>query len=285
MIEAVITMKEFICGKYKLDIGKKTYIMGILNVTPDSFSDGGKYVSFEKAVNYAKQMVLDGADIIDLGAVSTRPFSEHVSPEEEWTRLENVLPALVDSLRVPVSVDTYNVSTAEKCLDCGASIINDVSGIFSSDMAEIIKKYNAGWILMHGGIKNGGAETEREYENGIISSVNEFFDKVKNEAVKEGVALSNICVDPGFGFSKNTAQNTQLLEKFQDIRNSGFPLLCALSKKRFIGDLSFSPHVGDRLMGTLAANVSAVLKGADIIRVHDVSEHSKFFSVIDSIYR
>lgn len=285
MIEAVILMKKFICRDFTLSLGKKTYIMGILNVTPDSFSDGGKYLATENAVAHAKKMESEGADIIDVGAASTRPFSDAVTPQEEWQRLEKVLPAIISSVNIPVSVDTYNRYVAEKCLKLGVSIINDVSGVFSSDLADIIKKYNAGWILMHGGVMLGDAGSERDYKEGIISSVNGFFEEVRKKAEENLFPLSNICVDPGFGFSKNTLQNTQLLESFDELNASDLPLLCALSRKRFIGELSSSPDVNDRLMGTLAANASAVIKGADILRVHDVKEHRRFFDVIDTLYR
>ncbi len=278
-------MKEFICGKYRFPLGKKTYIMGILNITPDSFSDGGKYNTVEKAVSHAKQMLIDGADIIDIGAASTRPFSNPVSPEEEWERLSGVLSVLLKDIKAPVSVDTYNASTAEKCLAAGVSIINDVSGIFSSEMAGLIKKYNAGWIVMHGGVKTGGAETEKEYEDGIVPSVKDFFACVKKQATDIGVPSERICFDPGFGFSKNTEQNSELLKNFDELKECASPLLCALSKKRFIGELSYSADTEHRLEGTLAANALAVIKGADFIRVHDIAEHKKFFSLIDSICR
>lgn len=278
-------MKTFKCSKYALPLGNKTYIMGILNVTPDSFSDGGKYFDCNSALEHASSMIEDGADIIDIGAVSTRPYSQDVSEDEEWKRLQYIVPELVKHFSIPISIDTYNVSTAEKCLDCGADIINDVSGIFNNKMAEIVKKYNAGWILMHGGIKISKAEDFIVYSGGIVRCVNEFFDEMLNKTKAADINPEFVCLDPGFGFAKDVEQNSELLKNAEKLKHGKSALLCALSKKRFVGALSNAQNTDDRVAGTLAANLIAVEKGADIVRVHDVKCHNQALSLFDAICR
>ena len=266
-------MKEFVFNGRSLIADKRPYIMGILNVTPDSFSDGGKYNTLENALRHTEEMLRDGADIIDIGAVSTRPFSDKVTEEEEWTRLEEILPAIRKAFPEAVlSVDTVSPVVAEKSLLAGADIINDVSGVFLSDMAEIIKKYDCGWVVMHGGVSVRLAEEVTAFPQGIVSDVNGFFEKMLEEADAFGIPRSRICLDPGFGFSKTNVQNRELLENFGKINKYGCTLMCALSRKRFIRETA-----GDReeavIAKTVEANALAVRHGADIIRVHDVKEH------------
>jgi len=278
-------MNRFIAGGHSLELGKKTYIMGILNVTPDSFSDGGKYFTLKEAMRQAERMIDEGADIIDVGAVSTRPFSEYVSPEEEWERLKDILCEIRKNFIVPVSIDTFNPFTAERCLDSGADIINDVSGVFSSEMAELIKRYNCGWVVMHGGVSVRKTEEETVFSDGIINDVNNFFEDILREITLLGIPKEHICLDAGFGFSKNNEQNNELLENYEKINKYGLPLLCALSRKRFIGELTGDTDSEKRDEGTLAANIIACSKGADIIRVHNVALHKKAFLVFDGICR
>ncbi|MBQ9945270.1 MAG: dihydropteroate synthase [Clostridia bacterium] len=277
-------MSIFNAGRFSLAEDQKTYIMGILNVTPDSFSDGGKFFSVKNALMQTEKMINDGADIIDVGAVSTRPFSDAVSPQEEWGRLEKVLFEIRRNFSVPVSVDTFSPYTAIRCLDAGVDIINDVSGVFSSEMAEIIKKYDCGWIMMHGGVGLRRAEEETVYEKGIIKDVNDFFSDMKEKAVSFGISSERLCFDPGFGFSKNTAQNTELLKNFDKLQTDGCALLCGLSRKRFIGEITETADASDRDAGTLAADIIASIKGADIVRVHNVAIHKKAFSIFDEAF-
>lgn len=277
-------MNSFNAGRFSLGKFEKTYIMGILNVTPDSFSDGGKYFSLSDAVSQTEKMIEEGADIIDIGAVSTRPFSEYVSPEEEWNRLRNVLYEIRRNYSVPLSIDTFNPCTAERCLDMGADIINDVSGVFSSEMAEIIKKYDCGWIMMHGGVALRKTEAEVQYKNGIINDINAFFDEMQTAALESGIAADRICFDAGFGFSKNNDRNIELLERFGNLKTNGRALLSSLSRKRFIGELTGEADSKKRDEGTLAANIVACMNGADIIRVHNVALHRKTFDVLDKTY-
>ena len=268
-------MNELICGNYSLAYEEKKYIMGILNVTPDSFSDGGKYNNKYASLKHTEKMIEDGADIIDIGAVSTKPFSEKVSEEEEWHRLKDILPAVRKHFDVPVSVDTFSPYVAQRCLEEGADIINDVSGIFLSDMAAVTKKYNCGWIIMHGGVLLRKTEDETEFADGIINDINCFFEDMVSRIVESGIARNRICLDAGFGFSKNNCQNIELLNNYEKLNKDGLPLLCALSRKRFIGELYEETDPIKRDKGTLEANAIALSKGADILRVHNVSLHKK----------
>lgn len=285
IILSVKKLRFFRCGNYSLPLGAKTYIMGILNVTPDSFSDRGKYFSASSAVRRAEQMIEVGCDIIDIGAVSTRPFASYVSPAEEWDRLKNIVPEIKSRYTLPLSVDTYDVGTAEKCLSLGADIINDVSGVFSADMAALIKKYGAGWILMHGGVNINKPEDYVDYKGGILNCVNIFFDDMLKKTKEQGIMPENICLDPGFGFAKNTEQNVELVKNFSKLKTGSSALLCALSNKRFIGEISMCASVDDRIAGTLAANLLCAERGADILRVHNVACHKKALRALDTIIK
>lgn len=278
-------MSKYIFGKKELPMGRKTYIMGILNVTPDSFSDGGRFLSPDKALAGALEMLEDGADIIDVGAVSTRPFSEKISDEEEWDRLFPVLKALRKSFSVPISVDTFNPLNIKRSLDSGADIINDVGGVFLSETAQLIKEYNAGWVIMHGGVRLADAGASVCYKNGIIDDVNSFFEDMLNKMRENNVPIDNICLDPGFGFSKDPLQNIELLRRLDEIKKGELPLLCALSRKRFIGELSGEKIAEKRDIPTLGANLAAVARGADILRVHNVSLHKQALNTADCILR
>ncbi len=255
---------------------KKAYIMGILNVTPDSFSDGGKFNCINEALSHTKYMIDEGADIIDIGAVSTRPFADAVSENEEWERIKDILREIKKNYKIPVSIDTFNPGTAERCLDMGADVINDVSGVFNPLMADIIKKYNCGWVIMHGGVYVRKTEAHAEFADGIINDVNRFFDKMLESIALYGIPAENICLDPGFGFSKDTRQNMQLLDNLEKINKHSLPMLCALSRKRFIGELSGESEPEKRDAATLSANLKAISKGADIIRVHNVTLHKEY---------
>ncbi|MBR3974351.1 MAG: dihydropteroate synthase [Clostridia bacterium] len=278
-------MREFIMRDKKLVLGNKTYIMGIVNITPDSFSDGNQFFSVESALTQCEKLIADGADIIDIGACSTRPDSTPVSEEEEWERLKGILPELRKMTDAPISVDTFRESIAEECLEMGADIINDVSGVYSSSMAQLIKKYNAGWILMHGGVKTGKTESIVDFENGVVQSVQDFFDAVLLNAKNDGLNESNICLDIGFGFSKTNEQNIELFKNLDTLDTGLSALLSGLSRKRFIGALSEDTDVSDRLGGTLASNVLSVEKGVDIVRVHEVALHRKALTLADKLYR
>lgn len=278
-------MREFTARGKRLVLGNKTYIMGIINITPDSFSDGNKFFSPENAIAQCRKLINDGADIIDIGACSTRPFSQIVDEDEEWNRLKEVLIDLRKQKNIIISVDTFRESVAEKCLEYGADIINDVGGIYNKKMAELIKKYNAGWVIMHGGVLTDKTESVKEYPDGVVQEVQNFFDEVLENAENDGFDLSHICLDPGFGFSKTNEQNIELLKNL-NVLDTGFcALLSGLSRKRFIGELSEDDDLSDRLGGTLAANIMSIEKGADIIRVHEVKIHKKAVTTADKLFR
>lgn len=256
----------------------KPVIMGILNFTPDSFSDGGNYNSLDSAYKHVKQMIEDGAGIIDIGACSTRPGSIFATEEEEWERLSVILPFMKSEFDIPLSVDTFYTENIKKCLDIGITIINDVGGRFNRAIADDIRNYGASWVLMHGGVNS--CEKEGNYPIGIVNSVQQFFDEVLDEASVYGIPKENIILDPGFGFAKNTADNAVLLNSLSMLDTDGSKLLIGLSRKRFIGELSHDDDKTDRLGGTLAANIVSVLSGADIIRTHEIAVHNKAINFV-----
>lgn len=268
-------MQHFVCcdNSYYND---KIYIMGILNVTPDSFSDGGMFFAVDNAVAQAEKMQNDGADFIDIGAVSTRPGASFVSEQEEMNRLLPVLQALQGRLIIPISVDTFRPAVAELALQNGADIINHV-GDFSEDMANVVCKYHAGWIAVH---TVGESANAVEYPDGVVSAVQHFIDDYYNKATAAGVQPSQLMFDPGFGFAKNTMQNKLLLDNLEKLNTHGCFLMTALSRKRFVGELTGVSNPKDRLHGTLQFDRIATEKGSCILRVHDVKEHKEMLERI-----
>lgn len=250
------------CRDKKIEYGKKVIIMGIVNITPDSFSDGGEHFLPEDAVKCALELQDDGADIIDIGAQSTRPGHTPVSSDEEWNRLEPVLKALNGKISVPVSVDTYYPEVAEKALKSGVDIINDVSGIISQKMAKIVKNTRCGWIIMHNGA-------------GSPADVKTFFENAVKACENSGINKSQLCFDMGIGFGKDYDENMTLLANAADYKIDGFPLLLGTSRKRVIGTGSNQPDPKQRIYGNIAADTAAVLGGVDIIRVHDVKNEKQ----------
>jgi dihydropteroate synthase len=241
-------------------------IMGILNVTPDSFFDGDAYFSPELAGERALELEAQGADIIDIGAQSTRPGSVPVPPEEELNRLMPVLEKIIGQIKIPVSIDTYYPEVAEQALAHGAAIINDVSGKFNPKMAEVIARYYAGWILMH---NNGGADAVPAYEPDVVTAVKKSLIEMTELAMNFGIAREQLCVDPGIGFGKSREDNLRLIANICELKMDNIALLAGVSRKRVIGE-EYAPH--DRLAGTIAAHVMAQMGGADILRVHDVKD-------------
>lgn len=249
------------CKDKTIEYGKKVLIMGILNVTPDSFSDGGDHFGTADAVDCALQLCQQGADILDIGAQSTRPGHIPVSAEEEWARLEPVLSALNGRITVPMSVDTYYPSVAEKALKNGADIINDVSGIISREMSEIVKNTGCGWILMHNG-------------TGSCAQVREFFINSVQACLSAGIDKQQLCLDMGIGFGKSYEESMELLANADSYKLDGYPLLLGTSRKRVIGQGSAQTEPKERTYGNIAADTVGILKGVDIVRIHDVA-HEK----------
>ena len=272
----------FRAGKHEFPLGKKTYVMGILNCTPDSFSDGGLYNSPEAAVNHAIRMQSEGADIIDIGANSTRPDAIILSGEDEKKRLMPILEVVRKAVDVAISVDTFYPVCAGAALEAGADIINDISGVFNSDMAELAKKYGAGYVVTHNPC---GAGVTAEYPDGAVSEIRRFFDDSIRLAEECGLPMSSLCLDPGLGFIKAYKDNLEILRYADRLKSSGVALLFAGSRKRFIGTASGVEDSRLRDWGTVAAHTAAIAGGADIIRVHDVAAAVQGARVADAIYR
>lgn len=273
-------MKIFRYVKGEFNLEDRPLIAGIVNVTPDSFSDGGLFLEADNAVRHAGKLFSDGADIIDLGAMSTRPGSEPVTVREEISRLAPVLEKLQNK-DIIISIDTVNPETAEYCLLNGADIINDVSGVFNKDMADVVKKYHAGWIMTH--TCNVPSGSVVDYPDGVINAVNDFFDDFLQKCDNFGISREYICIDPGFGFAKTTADNIELLKNLGRTVRDDVAHMTALSRKRFIGELTKTENASDRLYGTLAADMIALMKGTDILRVHDVNETLQTIAIYNSI--
>ena len=258
--------------------------MGILNVTPDSFYDGGLWLGAEEAARHALGMVAAGADVIDIGAQSTRPGHVPVSPEEEMKRLLPVLEKLKGRISVPLSIDTHDPEVAAAALECGAAIINDVSGVIAPHMADVVRKSGAGWIIMHTGC--GDASFVPEYPgNDIVAAVRGFFTEGTNKACELGVPQAALCLDPGIGFGKTHEHNLTLLRNVAKLRLPEYALLTAASRKRVVGLACNEPDAKKRLPGTLAAHTAAIAGWTDFIRVHDVPESVQAARMADAIYR
>lgn len=269
---------------FSFEINKRTYIMGILNVTPDSFFDGGQWNSPEKAVEHALKMQEDGADIIDIGAQSTRPGSILLSEDEELEIIKKYIPAVTSAVNVPVSVDTFYPKVAEYCLENGAKIINDVSSKMDREMALVVKKHNAGWIVMHTG--NASASQEADYSKcgGVVNDVLAFFDKAEKIAAEYSISHENICFDMGFGFGKSHFDNLELLRNTDKLKFPERALLTALSCKRLVKNETGADGY-DRVFGTLAADTLAIAGGTDFIRVHHVKEACLAAKMTDAVVR
>lgn len=261
-----------------LPIGKQTLVMGVLNVTPDSFSDGGEFFSLDKALAHAEQMIAEGADIIDVGGESTRPGGAAiVSAEEELKRVLPVIKQLAARLDVPISIDTTKASVARGALDAGAAIVNDISALrFEPQIADEVAKSGAGLVLMHS-LGTPGALHGLPPVADIIEEVTSSLRSSIEIAEERGVRRESIVIDPGIGFGKSHEQNIELIKNLDQIIAAfpDFPLLIGTSRKSFIGrilaDANGNPApVGERLHGSLATLTAAVLKGAHIVRVHDV---------------
>ncbi|MDR1828510.1 MAG: dihydropteroate synthase [Methylobacteriaceae bacterium] len=256
-----------------------TRIMGILNVTPDSFSDGGHYAALEFALEHALLMHAEGADIIDVGGESTRPGYREIPAAEETARVVPVIRALAGFVPLPVSVDTYKAAVADAALSAGASIVNDIWGLQrDADMAAVIARHKAGVIVMHNRI-------ETDAETDIVADMLSFFRRSLEIAGRAGVDAGGIVLDPGIGFGKTRTQNISAINAVPVLKEAfGLPVLVGASRKSLIGAITGSP-VEERLAGTLAAHMMAVQRGADIIRVHDVKAHKDALKVISAIER
>lgn len=262
--------------------GKRTYVMGILNITPDSFSDGGQYVEPQAAVERALVMLAQSADMVDVGAQSTRPGAVAITAEEEIERLSPVLARLCGTLTVPVSVDTFFPLTARFALEHGAAVINDVSGTVNEEVVDLVKQHRAGLIVMHNG--GGAGATQTEYPGGVVRAVREFFDASIDRALSLGLPKEQLCLDPGIGFGKSHEDNLALLRHLREL-NTDVALLTGASRKRVVGIATGETDPADRVAGTVAAHTAAIAGGTDFIRVHDVAQAVQGARMADALYR
>jgi dihydropteroate synthase len=256
--------------------------MGVLNATPDSFSDGGLYLDPEAALARALTMVEQGADLLDIGAESTRPGSNPVEEHEELRRLIPVVRAVCRKVAVPVSVDTRKARVAEQALDAGATIINDISALqFDAEMASVVARYGAGIVLMHMQGTPKDMQQAPHYVN-VTDEVHVFFQERMQAALNAGISPDRILLDPGIGFGKNLEHNLTLLARFHALTTLGRPVLIGVSRKAFIGRV-LDRQVDERLMGTAAAVAVAVFNGARVVRVHDVEQIRDVVRVTEAI--
>lgn len=261
------------CGPYTLDFDKKTIIMGILNATPDSFSDGGKYNNIEQAVERAKEMVKNGADIIDIGGESTRPGYTVISDEEEIERVVPLIEAISKQVSVPISIDTYKAQVAQKAVEAGAHIINDIWGAKADEkMAAVAAQYQVPIILMHN-------RHDRNYSHFIRDVLNDLYESI-NIVKQAGVKDDQIILDPGIGFAKDFKENILMMQHLDTLTALGYPVLLGTSKKSMIGQALDLP-VKERMEGTGATVCYGIQKGCQIIRIHDVKEMSRMAKMMD----
>jgi dihydropteroate synthase len=257
-------------------IGTRPLIMGILNVTPDSFSDGGRFLAPDAALAHAQQMVKDGCDIIDIGAESTRPGATPVAIEDELARLEPALILLAEKLDAPLSIDTTKPAIAARAGALGAAVINDVWGLQQDPaMADVVAAAGTAVVVTH-----NRAETDKSLD--IIDDIHRFFDRSLAIAERAGIPYRHIILDPGIGFAKSSRQNRDVIARLAELKDYDLPILIGASRKRFLGALT-GDGIEGTLIGTLTVSLMAIAAGADIVRVHDVAEHAAALKVLQTL--
>lgn len=269
------TQEQLICGPYTLDFSKKTIVMGILNATPDSFSDGGKFNTVEIAVERAREMVANGADIIDIGGESTRPGFAAVSLEEELERVIPVIKAISEQVHVPISIDTYKAEVAKQAIEAGAQIINDVWGAKADEnMGQVAADLGVPIVLMHN-------RHDRNYKVFMRDVLNDLYESIAI-VKKAGVKDENIILDPGIGFARDYQENLLTMQNLDLFVRLGYPVLLGTSRKTMIGQALDLP-VHERMEGTGATVCYGIQKGCQIIRIHDVKEMSRMAKMMDAL--
>jgi dihydropteroate synthase len=279
-------------GNKNFELGKQIIIMGTLNVTPDSFSDGGKFFSIDSAVDHAIVMQKEGADIIDIGGESTRPGAKSVSIDEEINRVIPVLEELVKKIKIPISIDTYKSKIAEKALEIGANMINDITALQGDKLlANVIAEYEVPVCLMHMKGSPRNMQIKPLYDD-VVKEIYSFLKKRTNYAISCDIKKENIIIDPGLGFGKRTGKgiedNCEIIKRLAELKKLGYPILVGASRKTFIGNICGVEKplpTTERLEGSLAAACVAVVNGADIIRVHDVKQTRRCIDIVDRITR
>jgi dihydropteroate synthase len=271
---------KFLCGKFQLDL-TRPYVMGIVNVTPDSFSDGGKYSSTDLAVEHGLRLIAEGADILDIGGESTRPGAQLVSLDEELRRVIPVIEALSKVTSVPLSIDTYKPEVMCAAILAGADIVNDICALREDGALEIVANSNAGVCLMH---MQGVPQTMQinPVYTDVVIEVKQFLQARVDVALTHGIARERILLDPGFGFGKTTAHNVALIQHLDSLAELDFPLLVGLSRKSVLGKIAGGDEL-QRLHAGLAACVVSVMKGAKIVRVHDVKATVDALKVVAAV--
>lgn len=269
-------------GGYKLNTSKFK-IMGILNITHNSFYDGGKHLDFDDALNHALKMIEEGADILDIGGESTRPGSCRITSEEELNKILPVIKALSGKIDIPISCDTYKAEVAVEAIKAGVSIINDISGFsFDKELLNVLKDTGCGYVLMHMQ-KNPTDMQVNPFYTDVIREISEFFETKLNFISKKGIDLKKVVLDPGIGFGKRLEDNLKIIKSLDKFQKFNRPLLIGTSRKSFIGNISNSLPVEKRLEGSLASAVISYTQGARIFRTHDVEETKNALKVTEAI--
>ncbi len=273
------------CRGKILDLAGRTRVMGILNVTPDSFSDGGLYADTDQALAHAREMAEAGADIIDIGGESTRPGARPLSEEEELRRIIPVIERLSSELALPISVDTYKATVAKKAFEAGASIVNDISGLrFSPDMARVAADFGAAVVIMH--IKGTPRDMQLDpVYSDVVGEVMSYLDEGIDIAVRAGVDREKVLIDPGIGFGKTLEHNLAILERLDEFRGLGRPIVLGTSRKKFIGTVLDIPVPEQRVDGTAATVALGIERGARVVRVHDVKRMAQVARMTDAILK
>lgn len=276
---------KLIWRNFNFDFSLRTYVMGVLNVTPDSFSDGGLFLDASAAIGHAIRMVEDGVDIIDIGGESTRPGSDAVTIEEELRRTLPVIQAITKEISIPVSIDTYKAEVAKRALDAGASMVNDISGLgFDPAMPGVVSEYEVPVVVMH--IKGTPKDMQKDpvYE-ALLPEIYDSLRRSMQSAMDAGIPENMIVIDPGIGFGKTFDHNLEILHRLREFTLLERPILVGVSRKAFIGKVLENASVENRLEGTAAAVAISIMNGANIVRVHDVKEMARVARVADAIRR
>jgi dihydropteroate synthase len=271
-------------GSHEIDCSERTLVMGVLNVTPDSFSDGGRFLDHEAAVSHGLEMARDGADIIDVGGESTRPGSEPVTPDEEQARVLPVVKRLAAETDVPISIDTRRAQVARAAMDAGAAIVNDVSAGGDPEMFGSVRDGGAGLVLMH---MHGEPRTMQDepLDRDVVRLVREELASRVDAAESEGISRDHLAVDPGLGFGKTAEGSLRLMKHVDEFLDMGLPVMVGPSRKSFIGKALGDAPVDRRLEGTAGAVAYLAFRGAHVVRVHDVGEMVRVVRVVDAIAR
>ncbi|WP_204104448.1 MULTISPECIES: dihydropteroate synthase [Spirulina sp. CCY15215] len=265
--------------------GERTFLMGILNVTPDSFSDGGEFNNIDAALTQARLMESSGADIIDIGGQSTRPGSVQISLQEELDRTIAIIEGLRSHSSIPISIDTTRSQVAKAAIAAGADIVNDISGgTFDEEMFPVVAKLGIPYILMHLRGTPETMQTLTDYDD-VVGEISRFFAEQIEKAVKAGIARSHLMLDPGIGFGKTYSQNIEIFQRLPEFQSLNLPVLVGPSRKSFIGHFLGKKNPKERIWGTAAACCSAIASGCDVLRVHDVSQIADVCRLSDQIWR